>query len=146
MERTLKITGALEALGKILPGGTELSWEDRTDPDVLIVTAWQPHPEAGQQYKAAVQISREAEQDDGLGQTLAEALRALQHRALTRSLPVARTDEPAPVVAVRTTTGLEQQDPPLRGPSPSWSEAGHVSAAHAVAPTVNVRYGPPLTV
>lgn len=112
--RSHYVQHALEKLSSRLPEGVDLAWHDLSDPEMLVITACAAHPEPDRQYKATVQISAAAEADDGLGQTLAEVLRVLRQRASTNSLPVARLNEPAPVIAIRTLVGLEQQDPPLR--------------------------------
>ena len=115
-DRSQKITRAIDALARKLPEGTQLVWADVPEAQALVVSASQPHPQADRAYRAAVRILSTAEADDGLGPTLADALRVLQHLARSRSLPVTHLGEPAPVVAIRTSTGTEQQDPPLRFP------------------------------
>ncbi len=112
--RSQYIQQALEKLATRLPEEVDLAWQDLANPEVLCITAQAPHPQPDRQYKAAVHIAATAESDDGLGPTLAEVLRVLRQRGSTHSLPVARLNEPAPIIAIRTLVGLEQQDPPLR--------------------------------
>ncbi|GGJ77836.1 hypothetical protein [Deinococcus aquiradiocola] len=113
--RTDKIDRAVAALLARLPEGTLIRWEDRQDPPALVLTASQPHPQPDRAYRGAVRILAQAEADEGLGVPLADALRVLKRLASRHSLPVVRAHEAVPVVAVWTLTGLEQQDPPLRG-------------------------------
>ncbi|MGY2893811.1 hypothetical protein [Deinococcus sp. UYEF24] len=112
--RSQFIQRALEKLATKLPEEVELTWQDLSNPEMLSITAQAPHAQPDRQYKAAVHVLAVAEANDGLGPTLAEVLRVLRQRGSAHSLPVARLDEPAPVIAVRTLVGLEQQDPPLR--------------------------------
>jgi len=116
-ELTPELVTLLDVWRQRLPIGTTLEATVNSDPNSLTIYAIQHTIQAGRKTSASVWIADTAITDFGQMGAIEPALKILTDLAMYRALPLGDRNEPARMVALMTSKGLETFDPPVKAPN-----------------------------